>query len=396
MFWEGIASASRAAQKAGVHTAAAELGGGHEFDKEMQRRTFCNIYLLDRYVTCVSLYWNITDPVYIMRSHLSRQLDRVPFLPDNLVAEMLPRLRLVPETGMSDMNSDITAPELFTERLMQVQLGRFWRKHPKRQTIPYDPTQAEQRYEQFCTEYLPTLHPALALISDERWDTQLPKLPMQRQLLHITLFDSIAWNFRPLLLLNESQVTQLPPYKQVLLQSQKQKLAQAAIEELAAVSNLHSMFGGGHTRFAAIIFNSFEASVLLLTLLSQPDFPFDQTGENHDILGRQVTRLTRNKAMQAVEKALNRLQMLSGVSDMAAAGARVVSQLFAKANIFSESAPPAIMPGLSNTSELFPGSFSDLLGLGAVVGHDGDWGTEGSLDPDFVTGLFSAGVPEDE
>lgn len=332
----------------------------------------------------------------MMRSHLSRQLDRVPFLPDNLVAEMLPRLRLVPETGMSDMDSDTTAPELFTERLMQVQLGRFWRKHPKKQTIPYDPTQAEQRYEQFCTEYLPTLHPALALISDERWDTQLPKLPMQRQLLHITLFDSIAWNFRPLLLLNESQVTQLPPYKQVLLQSQKQKLAQAAIEELTAVSNLHSMFGGGHTRFAAIIFNSFEASVLLLTLLSQPDFPFDQTGENHDILGRQVTRLTRNKAMQAVEKALNRLQMLSGVSDMAAAGARVVSQLFAKANIFSESAPPAIMPGLSNTSELFPGSFSDLLGLGAVVGHDGNWGTEGSLDPDFVTGLFSAGVPEDE
>lgn len=48
MFWEGIASASRAAQKAGVQTAAAELGGGQEFDKEMQRRIFCNLYLLDR------------------------------------------------------------------------------------------------------------------------------------------------------------------------------------------------------------------------------------------------------------------------------------------------------------------------------------------------------------
>lgn len=331
-----------------------------------------------------------------MRSHLSRQLDRVPFLPDNLVAEMLPRLRLVPETGMLDMDSDITAPELFTERLMQVQLGRFWRKYPKKQTIPYDPTQAEQRYEQFCSEYLPTLHPALTLSPDKKWDTQLPKLSMQRQLLHITIFDFIAWNFRPLLLLNQSQITQLPAYKQVLLQSQKQKLAQAAVEELTAVSNLHSMFGGGHTRFAAIIFNSFEASVLLLTLLSRPDFPFDQTEENHDILGRQVTKLTRNKAMQAVEKALNRLQILSGVSDMAAAGARVVSQLFAQASRFSESAPPAIIPGLSNTSELFPGSFSDLLRLGAVVGHDEDWGFEESLYPNYVNGLFSAGVPGDE
>lgn len=56
MFWEGIASASRAAQKAGVHTAAAEPGSGQEFDKEMQRRTFCNLYLLDRYVCCVSLF----------------------------------------------------------------------------------------------------------------------------------------------------------------------------------------------------------------------------------------------------------------------------------------------------------------------------------------------------
>lgn len=323
-----------------------------------------------------------------MHSHLSRQLDRVPFLPDDLVADMLPRLLLVPETSMAVMDSDTTAPELFTERLMQVQLGRFWRKHPKKKTIPYDPTQAEQRYEQFCTEYLPTLHPALSFTPNKQWDTRLPKLPMQRQLLHITLFDSIAWNFRPLLLLNESQITQLPPYKQVLLQSQKQRLAQAAIEELAAVSNLHSMFGGGNTRFAAIIFNSFEASVLLLTLISQPDFPFDQTGESHDILGRQVTILTRNKAMQAVEKALNRLQMLSGLSDMAATGARVVSHLFAKASRLSRSAPPAIIPGLSNTSELFPGSFSDLLELGTVVGHDGDWGTERSLDPNFGTGLF--------
>ncbi|KAL5044236.1 hypothetical protein BDW71DRAFT_186282 [Aspergillus fruticulosus] len=391
-FWEGISSACRAAQKAGVHTATTDPGsdGVQEFEKEMQRRTFCNLYLLD--------------------SHLSRQLDRVPFLPDNLVADLLPQGRFHPASGADNSHQQKHEHDLFTERLLQVHLGRFWRKYPRKQDILYDPTEAEQRYEQFCAEYLPLLPPCFSTTASLGSASRGPLhssstiphkvLIMQRHLLHISIFDSIAYNFRPLLLLTTPQITQLPLYKRVLLQSQKQRLAHAALEELAAVESLHSLFGGGHTRFAAIIFNSFESAVLLLTLVAQVDFPFAQAGEigsgneRSTILGRRVAKLTRSRVIYAVEKAHNRLQMLSGANDMAASGAAVVSRLLERVNGigFSEPGAEAESTGILNDHDLLPGLFLDFLGDAGL----GDWGAPEGLDPSLMSGFFSTTGPGDE
>ena len=239
---------------------------------------------------------------------------------------MLPRMHLVKDSD--NENVDSGAPEIFTERLMQVQLARFWRSSGSGRSSEYDPTQAEQRYEQFCAEYLPSLPPAFALKPDTKWDKHLPKLAMQRQLLYICLFDSICWNFRPLLLLKPSQIACLAPYKQVLLQSQEKILAMAALRELEAISALHSMFNDCHTSFGVIVFDTFEASVLLLPLCSRTDFPFDEEDISGHILGLKVGRLSRKRLIQAAEKGLDRLQMLAEVSDMAAAGARTLAQLF--------------------------------------------------------------------
>lgn len=264
---------------------------------------------------------------------------------------------------------------------MQVQLGRFWRSFGSRRNSEYNPTQGEQRYERFCTEYLSILPPALALDPDTKWDEHLPKLSMQRQLLHIAIFDSVCWNFRPLLLLKPNQTASLAPYKRVLLQSQKKRIGLAVLKELEAVSALHSMFGGSHTRFSAIIFNTFEAAVLLLCLCSHADFPFDQGEYSSDILGLKVGRLTRAKSMQAVEKALGRLQVLAEVSDMAASGARVVSQLFVKASREDHREPEPAEPSRSSP---WPNTFSNLLGV--------DWEQS---NPNLVTELLSNMVQED-
>jgi hypothetical protein len=315
-------------------------------------------------------------------SHLSRQLDRVPFLPDDLVAETLPRLRLVP--GIGDMGPDASAPDEFTERLMQVRLGRFWRSCGLRRTTDsYDPTQGEQRYERFCAEYLPTLSPAFATQPDTKWDRHLPKLAMQRHLLHVAILDSVCWNFRPLLLLTPSHVMSLAPYKQVLLQSQKRKLAMASLKELEILSTLHSVFGGSQTRFGAIIFNTFEAAVLILSLLSHTDFPFDHGEDGSEILGLTVGRLTRRKSIQAVEKALGRLQMLADISDMAASGARVVAQLLAKATRDKESSE-LVTPGLSSHGSSGSSTFpANLLGL------DSDSASSEQSNPSWMAELLS-------
>ncbi|RAH58515.1 trascription factor [Aspergillus piperis CBS 112811] len=364
-FWEGIASACSAAQKAGIHTVAPVPGedSSQVLEKEMRRRTLCGLYVLD--------------------SHLARQLDRVPILPDNLVLETLPRLRLAPD--IIDLSTPADTPEIFTERLMQVRLGMFWRSLGSKRNLPYDPIHGEERYERFCADYIPTLPPEFALNPNRRWDVQLPKLPMQRQLLYIAIFDSVCWNFRPLLLLQPSQVTSLPPYKQVLLRSQKHRLALAALEELHAVTTLHTMFGGSHTRFSAIIFNTFEAAVVLLVLCAHKDFPFDQ-GESHvNILGLRMATLTRARTMRAVEKALGRLQMLARVSEMAASGAQVVTQLFAKAARLEQLQEPGTTTE-SNQSSLSPRISSNFPNVDSGSGlwmPPGEWNLTSM--PDMVS-----------
>lgn len=295
-------------------------------------------------------------------SHLSRQLDRVPFLSDSLVAEMLPMLRPVLDCGSPGTEQHV--PEEFTERLMQVLLGKFWRSFGPNRGVQYDPTQGEQRYERFCAEYLPLLPPAFALNPDTKWDKQRPKLAMQRELLHIAIFDSVCWSFRPLLLLTATQIASLPPYKRVLLHSQKTRLSIAALKQLQAVSKLHSMFGGSQIRFSAIIFNTFEAAVLILSLSSQAgDDQLCQEEDFHEILGLQVMRQSRDEMMQAVETALGRLQMLAEVSDMAASGAKVITQLLKQAQAPSNAvlSPMPIQTAYGNGAA-WPGTFSTLLG----------------------------------
>lgn len=235
-------------------------------------------------------------------------------------------MHLLPNVGDAD------APEGFKGRLLQARLARFWRSFGPMQGAEYDSTMAEERYEKFCSEELANLPSAFALQPNNEWGVRLPVLPLQRQLLHITIFDSICWNFRPLLLLEPSHVLNLPTYKQVLLCTQKKSLAVAALNVLEAVSALHGMLGASHTRYPSIIFHTFESAILLACLCMDLDFP--GSGCNGppraviiDPLAVGVVNLTRERCIQAAHDALSRLQMLAEVNSMAEAGARTLTRL---------------------------------------------------------------------
>lgn len=320
-FWENIHDASRSAQKAGLHITSSGIRSGsiHQLERD---RTLCSLYALD--------------------SHLARQLDRIPCLPDDAVADTMVRMRLV---------QDSDEPGVFTERMLQVQLGIFWRTIGPNKRKDYDPVECEQNYEKFASEFCASLPAAFALQPDTRWDKGQPKLALQRQLLHIAIFDSICWSFRPLLVLKSSYVGSLPVYKRVLLQTQQKRLALSALLELDAVTALHSLVGGSYTRFSAIIFNTFEAAVLLLCLCFNTEFPYDQVEDTCDILHVKVGKLTRRKCMHAAEQALRRLQMLADVSDMAASGSQVLTGLFIKA---SRSNTETVTSDLDTAEELIP------------------------------------------
>ncbi|KAL9109923.1 MAG: hypothetical protein Q9227_005446 [Pyrenula ochraceoflavens] len=223
------------------------------------------------------------------------------------------------------MPEDADAPESFTERILQARLAEFWRSLGPFPNTKYDLTLAEERYERFCSEFIPTLPPAFSLQANKEWDICLSILPLQRQLLYMSIFESICSNFRPVLLLESSDILNLPLYKQVLLSSQRKALAAAALNELDAVATMHALLGSSHTRFASIIFHTFEAAVPLVCLCMDCDFPADG-GKNSQNMGN-LTSVTRERCMQAADNALSRLQMLAEVSPKADAGARTLSQL---------------------------------------------------------------------
>ncbi|KAK6084698.1 trascription factor [Seiridium cupressi] len=167
-----------------------------ELEKEMRRRTFCNLYVWD--------------------SLLARQLDRVPFIPEGLSEGTWPQMRLVSGAGDGAAELDADAPQSFTERILQARLAAFWGRF-NLQTPDYDMMVAEERYDQFCEEFLATLPPSFALKPNKTWDKLTPKLPQQRQLLRISIFESLCWNFRPIVLREPSAMECLPTYKRVLL-----------------------------------------------------------------------------------------------------------------------------------------------------------------------------------
>ncbi|KAL8778731.1 MAG: hypothetical protein Q9213_007270 [Squamulea squamosa] len=330
-FWEVLSRAIRVAQTIGIHSEVTRSRQGmDEIDQEMERRTFCNLYIWD--------------------SLLSRQLDHTAFLPRSLRSGNLPQFGVLKNGGGEvSIGQGPDAPDPFTERLLQARLADFWRSTGPLQGAEYDMVVGEERYDKFCCEYLSQLPPAFALVElDKRWDKRLPKLPMQRQLLHIAIYDSVCWNFRPLLLLHDHEHMEslpLPTYKRVLLGSQEKALAVAALRAIDGVTQLHALLGGCHTRFAGLVFSTFEAAVVLMYLCMDPMFPRDYYHRNippqnplntdTDPLQAGICNVTRHGCVQAVQGALERLRMLAEVSSMAETGASTLTRLLNKVSEIS-------------------------------------------------------------
>ncbi|KAJ5096380.1 hypothetical protein NUU61_005736 [Penicillium alfredii] len=309
-FRNALGTAIQVAQKIGLDKDATQwVPDMNELEKETRRRIFCNLYIWD--------------------SVLSRQLDRIAILHGGLSPENMPRMRLGPDID------DTHTLEGFTERILQARLANFWKKTGPKLGSEYDIVLAEERYEMLCSDFLATLPSAFALQPDKQWDERLPMLPHQRELLHISLFESICCNFRPALLQEPTQVQELPKYKQVLLSSQRKALAVAALYVLRGASTLHALMGGSQTRFTGIILPTFEAAALLVYLCMDRTFcgedePHRASMNNSDPLGAGIVSSKREECMQAVRDALNRLQMLAEVSHMAEVGAQTLAQLLRK------------------------------------------------------------------
>ncbi|KAL1883171.1 hypothetical protein Daus18300_000229 [Diaporthe australafricana] len=311
-FWETIGHTVLAAQRLGIcKDPPSPIHAGLCWtEAELRQSTLCNLYVWD--------------------SILSRQLDRMPFLPDDSVDCAG---GLLVQATTSEAGDACGTPDFFTERLLQARLARFWRSFRPRQGADYDLAIAEERYDKFCSEYLASLPSAFSFPPNKQWDGRLPKLPLQRQLLYICIFDCICWNFRSALLIDPDRVRDLPRYKQVQLASQKRVLAVSALNVLSSVAVLHNMLGASYTRHPGIVIHMFEAAILVGSLCIDPDFPGAEYGgstQNIAPLGCfdvDIRTLTRGHCIKSVQDAVGRLRKLADVSEMADAGMRTLAIL---------------------------------------------------------------------
>lgn len=238
----------------------------------------------------------------------------------------------MPRMHLGSDIDDADGLEEFTERILQVRLANFWRSTGPTLGSTYDMIAAQDRYENLCSNFLTTLPSAFALQPNKQWDERLPMLAKQREILFISIFESLCYNFRPAILLDASR---LPKYKQVLLSSQRKALAVAALYVLQGVSRLHSLIEGSQVRYTGIIQPTFEAAVLLVSLCMDQNFLEDVESQGSTIakvdpLSAGIVNLTRAGCMTAIGDALSLLKMLAEVSNMADLGAQSLGKLIRK------------------------------------------------------------------
>ncbi|KAF2686242.1 hypothetical protein K458DRAFT_430100 [Lentithecium fluviatile CBS 122367] len=282
--------------------------GDLEVDKELGCRAICILYIWDNQV--------------------SRQLNIAPIFSDNV------------SLGIFALEYQLASrcatekPHSFTERALQVELCRFWRNFGLK---PYDLVEAEERYERFSLQFLANLPPAFSLNPDKTYDESCPKLPLQRQIFHIAVFESICCNFRPVLATDWEKDPNLPSYKRMLLSSQKRLLATMALKLSAAAGELYVILGTKYTRSVSIVFYTFEAAILLGCVCLDLDLPDDLSDDlsspvkTMDFPGDDGAGVTKQMCLEDMTNALARLEVLAEVSVLAEAGAETLSRLLSRA-----------------------------------------------------------------
>ena len=158
------------------------------------------------------------------------------------------------------------------------------------------------------------------------------------------------------------------------------------------------MMGSSHTRFAGIIFPTFESAVSVYLRLDQK-FPGERRDShpaviNADSLATGMVNLARNQCMQAADGALGRLRKLAEVSDMAEVGARILARVIGKATrspVMAQVTETSAQVAKTWTSVQLPDDSAldflpDMFAVAASDVSDTSWGTL-AMDFNGVSGL---------
>lgn len=319
--WDLLSEAIREAHDLGLHLDQPKTDGQliSEYDLEMGKRTYWNLWLWDKFMSIV--------------------LGRWPLIPEKRCNVSLPR------DSFRNTNSDINSPSVFCERNLQIRLSMIASEVlvadcGKSST---DPVTVESSAKRLQEELIDTLPPAFRLVdADESWDDQLPGLKRQREMFRISVYATISSLHRPFILMPAARLRTFTPAEKTLIAKHRATLIDATMNLLDAIGRLHELMGGKQNRFFLLSFFTLEpAALLAIYWLS-----FDASAINHsprrktsnagknctDAMlsygGLEVVSEQRwNESCKRIEEALARLTLLSEVSPIAKSGLKVLNKL---------------------------------------------------------------------
>lgn len=151
-----------------------------EFDKEIWRKAFWNVYVWDRYVELP-----ITQPVLILSSFYCTYLGRWPLIPEGYFNVKLPSETLY------ITSTDRDAPTLYTDVLINLKLGRFMQSFlsaPTQRAERLNPKIVAAAAQMLKEEVIDTLHSAFRMENpDTKWDSMIPTLRLKRAESHLVI-----------------------------------------------------------------------------------------------------------------------------------------------------------------------------------------------------------------
>jgi hypothetical protein len=284
--WNVLRDTISIAQDISLHK---EVREASEFDMEMRRRVFWNLYVWDRFMSSILGRWQL--------------------IPESQCKIDLPH-DSIPNNGFG-------GPNPFAERILEIKLSRMmgdfhaeWAKNP-----PGDLDVAEYN-RRFQEDFIQKLPPVFRLYDpDVSFDSSLPSLVLKRETIRISVFAMIGIIHRESIRGPES-LPELRRHSQSIL-------IEACISLLGAVARLHGLMGGGPHRFFMLPMATIESAAAIGTCLITQD------------LNNMISSNLRQRAYIAFCDAVLFLDLLSSQSLVAKKGLAILQQLQGKMQIQS-------------------------------------------------------------
>ena len=241
---------------------------------------------------------------------------------------------------MKSPNTDV--PSQFTDVILNIKLSQYMHSFmsaPAKKSERLDPIAVRAHAQKFKEDFIDKLPPAFRLEDpDTIWDRDVPCLPMKRAWIHIVVYGVIEGMhkgfIKPLTPLDkdnqpdESNSSVEGTHRTQLAAAHRKTLANACINALKSVVELHELMGGGSHRYFMLSISVIETSAVLgICLISDVSRRRQAVGSRSAEHAPSFDAELRDRCQEAFQKGVMLLDLLAVRSPLAKKGVVLLRKL---------------------------------------------------------------------